>query len=753
MLRKADGFTLKATRTYQLFLAAICCLVVALSCLLPVPALAQGKQGYLTVGVPSDRCPIFYPDPDTGKPTGIGVDLMDLVADEAGYDATFKFIGDATLKEALDSNSYDVVMPLGSAIKSDSGKSTVVSENLMQTPFTLVTTGEWIVPDFDNLKVGMLKSLAGGADTVKQLYPGIEIIMYDSMADSVDGLRKGEVDALLHNSYVWSYVLQKPAYSDLKVQPSAMFSMDFRAGAIDTPENQALIEKLNEGISSLSETQQQAVILDYTSRRLYQYDLSDYLHQYGIFLVLTLILIVVLALIGMRKVRAFKQKQEEEKQRLIDRDSLTGVLSLVGFRKKVRQLIEENPDTRYLLSYNNIKNFKFINSSMGRQAGDELLRFWASKLNENLGDNEAIGRIEGDHFVVLRHAAGEEQIALDEKAILDPVRNFFIDRGEKNLVQICSGFYALAPEDYKNIDVDHMIDCARVAEKRIREMHRDGYEFYNPEQWEKGKRAAEISEHLPLAIQQGEIQVWYQPQVNFETGEITGAEALCRWKHAKLGWLSPGEFIPILEDSGLIYELDSFIWEQVCRDLQRWYRAGHYHRCVSVNIARSNFAEGRDIPGQLHDLVLKYGLDVSQLRVEITEMAYVEDSELLLDATMKLRELGFQVEMDDFGSGYSSLHMLKEIPVDRIKLDLNFLSGAGDPERGRVIVSYMIQMVSALAVDLIAEGVENASRANFLRDNGCPEMQGFYFHKPMPVADFEKLLEEQDSAAGDAKEN
>jgi EAL domain-containing protein (putative c-di-GMP-specific phosphodiesterase class I) len=193
-----------------------------------------------------------------------------------------------------------------------------------------------------------------------------------------------------------------------------------------------------------------------------------------------------------------------------------------------------------------------------------------------------------------------------------------------------------------------------------------------------------------------------------------------------------------LEESGLIFDLDKFVWDKVCQDLKRWNDQG-IHRSVSVNLSRGDIRDDLNIPGHFYNLIQSYGLDVDQLRIEITESAYVEDPALLIFTTIKLREFGFQVEMDDFGSGYSSLHMLKEVPVDRIKLDLHFLSGTGDPEKGRIIISHMIKMVESLGMNLITEGVENAAQADFLRSRGCTQMQGFYFYKPMPVEEFEEL--------------
>ena len=165
-----------------------------------------------------------------------------------------------------------------------------------------------------------------------------------------------------------------------------------------------------------------------------------------------------------------------------------------------------------------------------------------------------------------------------------------------------------------------------------------------------------------------------------------------------------------------------------------------------MNMSRDDFEEGRDIPGYFQKLIENYDLTTDQLRIEITETAYVDNPRLLIQTTEKLRSLGFQVEMDDFGSGYSSLHMLKEVPLDRIKLDLHFLTASGDPEKSRIIISCMIEMVHKLGMDMIVEGVETKEQVEFLRDQGCTEMQGFYFYKPMPVQDFEALVSQGDDS-------
>ncbi|SDI83388.1 EAL domain, c-di-GMP-specific phosphodiesterase class I (or its enzymatically inactive variant) [Pseudobutyrivibrio sp. 49] len=700
---------------------------------------AASSKDTLIVGVPTDRCPMFYIDNVSEETVGIGVDLIREVAKEAGYDIIIKNITEGNMKDALDNSEYDVVMPFGGSITSTSGMNAIVTENLMEIPFTLVTTKNSSLPTLNTVRVGMPASLKGVAETVHELYPGMKIVFYDDIRGGVKGLQKGEVDALLNNSYVWSYVLQKPSYVNLHVQPSAMFSMGFKAGTLDTPRGQEIIDRLNMGISRLEETKTEAIILDYTTRRLYHYDLWDYMYQYGAFIILGILLFAAVIGTMVFRQRSITLMQEERLRLLIDHDELTGAYSMNGFRKRVEEILRENPSVPYFISYNNIVDFKFINDSFGKETGDKLLKYWVKISKNILSEDEAIGRVTADQFVILRRIEGNEKIYEDEQDVVEPVNNFLISQGKNFKVQLCSGIYVLTPDDLQNIDVDHMIDFARIAERKLRESGKTGFEFYNLNQWETKKRAVDIVGHLSSAIEAEEIQVWYQPQVNFESNTIIGAEALCRWAHGNLGWISPGEFIPALENSGKIYELDCYVWEKVCKDLHRWNNLGK-RMTVSVNVSRSDISENPDIHLLFMDLIRKYELTPDQLHIEITESAYVKDSKLLILTTENLRSNGFLVEMDDFGSGYSSLNMLKELPVDRVKLDLRFLSSEGFEEKGQIILTYLIQMIQLLGMDLLAEGVETLDQAMFLKSKDCLEMQGYYFHKPMSVIDFEELI-------------
>lgn len=248
----------------------------------------------------------------------------------------------------------------------------------------------------------------------------------------------------------------------------------------------------------------------------------------------------------------------------------------------------------------------------------------------------------------------------------------------------------------------------------------------------------EISKNLTEAIKNGEIHQYFQPQYDYSTGKFTGAEAMCRWIHHSMGFLSPADFFPVLEKNGQIFDLDCYICDEVCRYLRRWHDMG-LDVSASVNTSRIDIQEP-----SLYDIfcsmIEKHKIEPAWLHLEVTESAYMEDSKLLKGVVTRLMERGFIVEMDDFGSGCSSLTILKELPVDTIKLDYTFIRDALYDPRGDAIMNSIIRMSSYLNIKVIAEGVENVKSADHLLNMGCHLMQGYYFAKPMPADDFESLI-------------
>lgn len=251
----------------------------------------------------------------------------------------------------------------------------------------------------------------------------------------------------------------------------------------------------------------------------------------------------------------------------------------------------------------------------------------------------------------------------------------------------------------------------------------------------------ELLDGFKKAIDEGQFDIWFQPQFNFESRNILGAEALVRWDHPERDIIPPMDFIPLFESTGCIGILDEYVFDRVCRYMAKWRRDGICDDTVhiSVNLSRNNvFFDG--LCGALNDITEKNGLPHSAVHIEITESSYIDDADRLIRVVSDIRKAGFKVEMDDFGSGYSSLNLLKDISIDKLKLDMRFLSSSDNSKKSQTILSSIINMAKALDLSVIAEGVETLEQAEMLRDFGCSQMQGYYFSRPMPAHRFEAFL-------------
>lgn len=436
-----------------------------------------------------------------------------------------------------------------------------------------------------------------------------------------------------------------------------------------------------------------------------------------------------------------ERELEEQREKLHYRDERTGCLNLTGFRRRAKAILKEHADWQYTLWYCNIKDFKYINERLGYEQGDNLLRYWGQLALDYKIEGEVIGCLTGDRFVGLIRIT-EDNESSQMEGVLERVRSYFRDKGIEYDVQIMTGIYSLTAEDYQRPNIDHMIANAKLAQEKLNHSTiKERWSVYNPEQFESDRRRMMISTHLDQALKDGEIEVYFQPQYNYSSGRLRGAEALCRWNHAELGWISPGEFISVLEKTGQISDLDFYVWEQVCKYLRKWKEEGI---CVpiSVNISRED-VRSRDLTQVFEELLKKYELTPDMLHLEITESSYLDHANVLIREVTNLVNAGFSVEMDDFGSGYSSLNMLKEVPVNVIKMDLRFLSKGGSSFRSGNIINHVVRMAHTMHMEVVAEGVETMGQADFLKSCGCYNMQGFLFSKPVPLTEFEQILRKQ----------
>lgn len=413
-------------------------------------------------------------------------------------------------------------------------------------------------------------------------------------------------------------------------------------------------------------------------------------------------------------------------------DNLTGIYNRNTFYKQTKRLITENPDKVYAIMRWDIARFKIFNDLFTHEEGDRLLRYISRTLKNIIGTAGTYARFDSDIFVMCVEA---------QKGNLDKVMDSIIDKLNEYPVNFDIlprfGIYMI---DNINMPINIMCDRANLAHKTVKGSFLKKYAIYNDNLRTSLVKEHEITSEMSIALEQEQFEVYLQPKYDLTYENIIGAEALVRWIHPEKGFISPGAFIPIFERNGFIMKLDEYIWERTCKILRRWIDEGKRVVPISVNISRIDLYNPH-LSEFLIGLIRKYDLDPKLLELEITESAYTENSDQLMPVMRKLQEYGFIILMDDFGTGYSSLNMLKDVPVNVLKIDMNFLTEDIERGRGGVILSSIVRMAKWLSLPVVAEGVETNTQVDFLRSIGCNLAQGYYYSRPVPVAEFEKLME------------
>lgn len=409
-------------------------------------------------------------------------------------------------------------------------------------------------------------------------------------------------------------------------------------------------------------------------------------------------------------------------------DALTGLLTRDAFYSETEKILKSDPNSQYYMICTNIKNFKLVNDLFGSEKGDEFLKEFAKKLKNTQYKTILTGRITGDRFAILLNKTEVDEVDALQK--IKELEKFTFSLNYK--LHIFVGIYKITDI---NENVSSMFDKAVLAIKNISENYSVNVAYYDNDMLSILKKNREVINAFYDALNNNHFKMYLQPQVRCSDEKVVGAEALVRWETEKGVIHSPASFIKILEDNGLIHELDKFIWEQAVQLLQKWQLLGIDHH-ISVNVSTRDFYL---IPlyETFTSLVTKYGIPPQKLKLEITETALVHDLKRHKQIITDLQKFGFTIEMDDFGSGYSSLTILKNISINILKIDMMFLSKTKHKERSKKILESVIKMAQKLGIKIIVEGVEDKEQAEFLRNLNCDFFQGYLYSKPITVANFE----------------
>jgi len=439
--------------------------------------------------------------------------------------------------------------------------------------------------------------------------------------------------------------------------------------------------------------------------------------------------------------RVLRLRLEARMQNFATRDTLTGLPSRTLLYDRVSQALAESArsDKVVAVLFVDLDRFKAVNDTYGHERGDRVLKEAARRLERCVRTTDTVARFSSDEFViVLTGLARADDAGIFARKVLDELHRVF-DLG--GLAVYCTASIGIAVHPGDGSTPATLIRNSDIAMYRAKEGGRNNFQYFLPEMHQKAVRRLQLETALRGALQRGEFQVRYQPRVNVASGEVTGFEALLRWQHPEFGLLSPSEFIPVLEDTGIIVEVGEWVLETVCHQLAAWRDRGMDPRPVAVNLSARQFRMA-GLDRAIAAIVAEAGIEPGLLELELTESLLMHDPEETVKTLGNLERYGVRLAVDDFGTGYSSLMYLKRFPLDALKIDRAFVSDATNNAEDAAIVRAIIDLGHNLGLKVVAEGVETQAQLDFLRGCGCDEMQGFLFSAAVAPADAQKMLGE-----------
>lgn len=417
---------------------------------------------------------------------------------------------------------------------------------------------------------------------------------------------------------------------------------------------------------------------------------------------------------------------------IYEHDALTGLFRKETFEKKTAELLKRYPNENFVIVKWDVEHFKLINELSGYETGNQILKKAGKLLKENVGWKGVAGRIGADQFISCFPLK-----QLDMRCAFEKVQNLLESMRLGYEIKVDAGIYVVQD---KNEPVDFMCDKASMALSSIKGKYMESYAYYGKKMMNNMMHEQEIKNEMRDALKKEQFKVYIQPKFDVSTKKIVGGEALVRWDRPGKGFVKPEEFIPFFEQSGFISSMDQYIWKQVAQYLENCVKTNKKVLPISVNASRIDFYRD-NLFEHFTDLLKEYNLAAKYLELEVTESAYATDEDIIYTTLEQLQNAGITILIDDFGSGYSSFNMMKQAPVDVLKLDMEFLRDLDRNSRGKTIVKHMVQMANDLMIPVIAEGVETEEHVELLQEIGCDYAQGYYFSKPIPLDEYDCMVQ------------
>ena len=435
-----------------------------------------------------------------------------------------------------------------------------------------------------------------------------------------------------------------------------------------------------------------------------------------------------------------RKRYQEQLEYQANYDALTGLPNRNLLHDRLRQSVYAQRFVRSIgVVFLDIDHFKFVNDSLGHNTGDKLLQKVAERLLAAVRDGDTVARLGGDEFIlILNDQTGQEVIYRAMQRIIGKVAEPIEIDGQELLVTASAGI-SLYPQD--GPDVETLLKNADAAMYRAKEKGRNNFQFYTAEMNRQVNERLKLESSLRRALERNEFELYYQPRIHVGDGALVGCEALLRWQHPEMGLTLPERFIGLAEETGLIVPIGEWVIRTASTQARAWQKKGMPDITVSVNLSMRQFKQ-EGLAAAVDDALRSSGLDPKRLEMELTESLVMQDTEAAIRVLERLREIGVELSVDDFGTGHSSLSYLTRLPISALKIDQSFVQavrGTGKSDEG-IVAQAIISLAHNLKLKVVGEGVETAAQFDFLKQHACDEVQGYHFGRPMPAAEFERLV-------------
>ncbi len=700
------------------------------------------EHGTIRVGYQDNYLAFCAADPETGELTGALKDYLENASEcvqntHIDFEAKAYPTAAAAL-EALKSGEVDCVFPANLSAGDGEKIGIFMTPSLMRTDLFAVVRQQdrQIFTGREHVVVAVNVGNPNYESTLHDHFPSWRIVYYPTTSDCLKAVSQGVADCVLISSFRYNNIARECEKLHLTTVATGE-SLDYCfAVAAGQPDLYSLLAKVSDLVPDFSVTSSLSRYITEDAKPTFIEFIRE--HVWIILTVTGAILVAILALM-LRSMRA--ERKAEKLISATETDSLTGLYNRDYFLEYAARMRREHPETPMDAIVLNIDRFHSVNALNGRDFGDQVLRILGSEIHEAAKESGGIaGRFGADRFDIwCRHRE-------DYRELYDRLQRKLDEPEPSAGIRLRMGVMPWQ----EGMDVVQMFDRARTACSMAKDNFNEHLIVYDAQMQEKENYEQRLLNDLHRALNSYEFEVHYQPQydIQYNPPKLVSAEALVRWNHPELGMIPPNDFVPLFERHGKIGEVDRYVWSEAAKQIARWRDVFGVTIPVSVNLSRVDVFDPA-LESALDRLLAYNGLGRGTLKLEVTESAYTGNADQVIKVVESLRRKGYVVEMDDFGSGYSSLNMLSAMPVDVLKMDRAFIRRIGDGKKDTDLVALILGIAKSLKIPVVAEGVETEEQLELLRKLGCPLVQGFYFSRPLPSVEFEDKVIRKMQAAQD----